>query len=124
MAASQDSHDKYRKISRRLKEVQLELDDVRQRQDVIIAKHRTEISLDASWDKADYNERPKLREAALILRLEDDPEYQATRKRERELRLEKNDLEVEIDLVGAEVFGKFPLKGLSLGEDDSDLDNL
>jgi hypothetical protein len=124
MPTSQDNRDKYRKISRRLTEVRLELDDLRQKQDVTIAKLTKDIFSDGSLDKATYNERPKLLDAELTLRLDLNPEYQAIRKRERELALEVNDLEVEKDLMEEEMFEKFPRGGASLYEDDNKLDNL
>lgn len=110
MATPQNGDEKNRKKYRRLTEVRLELDDLRQRREVIIAKHTKDVWSDASLDKVEYNARPKLREAELTLRLEVDPEYQDTRKRERELLLELGDLEYDL--------------GLSLYENDSDLDNL
>ena len=124
MATPQNNKDKYRKISRRLTEVQLELDDLRQKQDVIIAKYTKDIFSDASLDKATYNERPKLLAAELTLRLDLNPEYQAIRKHERELALEVNDLEVEKNLMEEEIFEKFPRGGTSLYENDSEPDDL
>jgi hypothetical protein len=104
-----------------LRELSNELDDVMRRLSVIVAKHRKDILSDGSLDKVGYNERPKLLEAELILRLEVDPAYQATMKRERELALEEDELEMEKSLMVEEIFGKLPPRGLY--EDDSDLDN-
>lgn len=124
MATSQNSKEEYRKTSRQLKELQLKLEDLQNKQDLIIAKHTKDILSDSSLDKVTYNERAKLLNAELTLRLEVDPDYKAASNRKRELRLKKNDLEVEMELMGVELFGKLPLRGLSLDEDDSYLDDL
>jgi len=120
MATSQNSKEEYRKTSRKLKEVQLELEDLRKRQEEIASKHTKDIFSDASLDKATYNERLKLLDAELTSRLEVDPEYQATRKRERELRLEENDLKVNKSLIENEIFGS----GLPPDLNDIGLDDL
>jgi hypothetical protein len=119
MATSQNSKEENRKKHRRLTEVQLELDDLRERKGVIEARHTKDISSGTSLDGLGYHERLKLLDAELILRLKDDSEYQDLRKREKELRLELSDLEYDLE---ERLFNELPRRGLSLYEESGEHD--
>ncbi len=79
-------------LRKRLGQIHKELGSLRDKREVIEARYAKGIWSDEAFDKWDYNQRQKLRQAELTLKLSEDVEYQDILNRIRELEAEEIEL--------------------------------
>jgi hypothetical protein len=88
-------------IRKQLSQIHKQLGQLRDKQEVIQAKYTKNIWLDEQYIKLDYNQRNKLRQAELTLKLSEDAEYQTIHSRIRDLEAEQVELDYfEFDDIG------------------------
>lgn len=80
------------KLRKRLGEIHIQLGELRDQEEIIRAKYTRSIWSDEDFDKYVYNQREKLRQAELTLRLSEDAEYKDLRNRIRGLEAEQVEL--------------------------------
>jgi len=87
-------------LGKRLGQIYRQLGELRDREEIIRAKYTKSIWSDEDFDKYVYNQREKLRQAELTLKLSEDTEYQDIHNRIRELEAEQVELgESELDTL-------------------------
>ena len=80
------------KLRKRLGEIHRQLGELRDKEEIIRAKYTRSIWSDEDYDKYVYNQREKLRQAELTLKLSEDAEYKDIHNRIRELEAEQVEL--------------------------------
>jgi hypothetical protein len=85
------------KLKKKLGEIHRRLGDLRDQEEIIRAKYTKNIWSDEDFDKYAYNQREKLRQAELTLRLSEDKEYKDIHHRIRELEAEQVEMGDEFD---------------------------
>ena len=79
-------------LRKRLGQIHRQLGELKDKEEIIQAKYTKSIWSDEDFDKYAYNQREKLRQAELTLKLSEDKEYQNIRNRIRELEAEQVEL--------------------------------